>query len=379
MVRMIEEWPGATVELCNLASGPRSPQWLRGLADEWFQHFLEPAAMMELLKRKPEAGVELVRLIRRMGLDTARREFKGLKQGQHLEEIGDPGYVMEVLHTWPEAGVEIVRLASEIDPQWADRFAEVWLRHIHPRAVVELLHEMPDVAIEVLRLASESGGDREVRCLREVMRPRVILDILDRRPEVGVQLLRLMREFGRSGLMEQLGAELAETLFHPDMIYDLLHRIPEAAAELLLLAHEIGGRERLRGVNEEWFERSFPPSRAIELLRRRPDACIGMLDLARETDSRGWLRIFNEHLLETVTSTRHGESLLSSIPLGLAWRIKWAAQQTGNEVLLQRVEAALQGNGEEAVGDPGRLLFRRPTPAKIARGKTPKPVGPVGS
>lgn len=360
MVRMIEDWPGATIELCLLAEGPRAPEWLSHLADGWLHQFTSPSTLMELLKKKPEAGTELLRLLRRI---RSGRSFGGPRASRelpHFEEIGDPRYVMEILHSWPEAGFELVRLVSELDPQWLDRFADVWMREdMHPRAMMDLLYELPEIAIQVLRRSGDAERNPERRWLREILRPRVLMDILDRRPSVGVQLLRFVRESPRGKLIDEVAGELLERVLQPERSSGCLHRDPDVAVELLLLARNRGQQVRPHGVDQEWLDTAFPPDRVVHLLGPNPDASISILDLALESGSDRWLSRFCGSLAEMLNSADHGELALSKMPLGLVRRIEWAAERNGDQELQQRIQAVVRRSGEELNWGPhGRRRFR---------------------
>ena len=352
MVHMIEEWPGATLELCLLAEGPRAPEWLSELADGWVQQFASSSTLVELLKRKPESGTELLQLLRRIISGNTFEGPRGVRELAYFEEISDPGYVMDILHHWPDAGFELVRLVSEIDPHWLDRFADVWMRKdVHAR-VVDLIYEVPDVAIEVLRRSGKALGDQERHWFREILRPRVFMDILRRRPQVGVQLLRLVRESHGGELMEELSSELVERIFHPERSIELFHRNPEIAVELLLLARKGAGRDRSRAFDQGSLEMLFSPSRAVDLLGRSSDASILLLDLALESDSQHWLNRFCETLIEMLNSTGHAQPVLSTLPLALVRRIERAAEQSGSQEIVERIEVAIQTSGEEMRWEP---------------------------
>ena len=215
--------------------------------------------------------------------------------------------------------------------------------------------------IEVLRRASGTHRDPEQHWLREVFRPRVVMDILDRHPHAGAQLLRLLRERHNNKMLHELGNELVERVVRAKSIPSLLGRSPEVTAELLLLLREMKIRDRLPEIDEEWLHRSIRPEEIADLLAPNSSASISVLDLALEIGSDRWLSDFCEQLLERLRSAEiTHQSILSDVPLRLIYRLRLAAERSGNTEVLQYITATLEGTKDESFWHDGRLPFRRP-------------------
>lgn len=278
--------------------------WRRGPRG-FFEKFIHPGMMMEMIEQSPESALFFLEAIVDLGGDS--EGFWRHMGPEVIQRLLDPRYLFELAERNPGAGASVARFLREwgsdrlvrgMDPERRDSIVRGFIEEVTETSFLfELIERSPEVALEVVRVVRSLGGREALRGLlnrgvsERLPHGRDLLRLRERRPGSMLAVVQVLREVGGDSdqFLRLLEPEVVQRLLEPRYLIDLSGHSPEAATAIIRLLREWA--ERTRGtelervpsqkVLQEFIEQVGETPLLLELADRSPETALEVVRVIR--------------------------------------------------------------------------------------------------